>query len=145
MKKVILILLMAMLLFSACKKDIDGSNGFKSYSFDDSSYLVITNPTKNKKVSDDIWVKINSVPSRQVDSDASIESNENDYVEHTLPFYQEDLSQFNLKKERAASSPVKAKGYIVGEQKNIEDDFSKKNSIAKMVYEGQYCYIWVYI
>lgn len=145
MKKVILILLMAMLLFSACKKDIDGSNGFKSYSFDDSSYLVITNPTKNKKVSDDIWVKIDSVSNRQVSPDVSIDSKKSDYVEHTLPYIQEDLSQFKLKSVRAASStPVKARGYIVGEQKNIEDDFSKKNSIAKMVYEGEYCYIWVY-
>ncbi len=150
MKKVILILLMAFTFFTACKNDVDGDEEFNSYSFDDSNYLVITNPSKSKKASGEIWIRINSIEqSRQtlVDSSniMSVEISMNDEsIEHTLPYIQEDLGQLNLKKERAAMSSVKATGYKLNEKKNILDYYNNINDTATMVYEGEYCYIWTY-
>lgn len=145
MKKVVFIMLLSVIALCACKKDVE-SDDYNSYSVENANYLVITNPTKNKKTSDEVWVKISLSEDRRIITESlKNKANYYNYVEHTDPFANGDLSKLNLKSERVASTkPVKARGYKLGEQINIEDSYSNKNAIASLVYEGQYCYIWTY-
>ena len=130
MKKVIAILLSVLFLSVSCKKDVENtSSDLKQVSLDNVKVLYVTNPTDKKKKTGEAWVSI----------DYELERN----AEVNLPVFIKDET-INGNSEREISTSKKQTTYKQNEQKNITDVMNNLNDTAKMVYEGNYCYIWTY-
>ena len=160
MKKVVLFVcafIFSLINFISCKNNAEGSNnGTSTYEQNNVNALFVINPTETKKKSGENWITINYTPEvsaniLSVKTNAALQSNGNaefmPSIEHTVPYSTWNSESYSSKKvmsDRAAGTTKRATTYKLLEKKTIIDSMSNRNSVAKMVYEGEYCYVWTY-
>jgi len=142
LKKIYLIFFV--FLFLSCNNNlitIDESLNPKEYK--NVSALVVINPTENDKPKDEVWLQIQK-SSREIGNSVTENSElkiQNSYVERTAPHNSLDSSLLVQKNSRAAESKIRFQSFKVGEVHTFSD-YDNSRIVARMVAEGEYCYIW---
>lgn len=131
-------------LFLSCNNNlitIDEALNPKEYK--NVSALVVINPTKNDKPKNEVWLQIQK-SSREIGNSVTENSElkiQNSYVERTVPHNSLDSSLLVQKNSRAAESKIRFQSFKVGEV-HAFSDYDNSRIVARMVAEGEYCYIW---
>ena len=131
-------------LFLSCNNNlitIDEALNPKEYK--NVSALVVINPTKNDKPKNEVWLQIQK-SSREIGNSVTENSElkiQNSYVERTAPHNSLDSSLLVQKNSRAAESKIRFQSFKVGEVHDFSD-YDNSRIVARMVAEGEYCYIW---
>ena len=144
LRKKVIFPIFLVFLFIGCKNDIKSSDdGLCSSRLENVSALVITNPTENDKPKDEVWAKIQTISKKMVNSvnEESELKILNSYVEKTPPYNALDSSLFIPNNSRTAISDIREQSFKIGEA-HIFSDYDNSRIVARMVAEGEYCYIW---
>ena len=136
MKKSLFIL--SILLFVGCKFSESETKRIKE--LNDVKNLFIINPSENEKKVIDEWVKVFSRnisltnEKKEVVDDLFISNSPTFYFEDTLP---------NKKSRSGETNKIREVSYKIGEKKTMQDPFDNRYYTVSVVYEGEFCYLWV--